>query len=365
MTHRTQPWRNSKLIFGVHRRFIAIMLGRLRIDVNECIQQYLTICNAIFRPHHYISPYSGQAFKEAIESVIRRYCKCHGGICETSQEHHLRQYDYLEPEGIVTTEQASRINHTCKTIVITQRKAHGKNEIDHRHLLRTYNHQRRLIHGQSFCNINFGRVDDAPFKIWQACRATSVAPFHFKEILINGYWHIDGGVGDNNPSAHAWNEALYFKFGNTGEKKVAVLVSIGTGMTEPNTKFGGLLSLLKYARKAITETGKAHDETQSSAQLIGSHYFRFDVRPIHDVHDGLSKTKLDECKKRRRRRTDRTATEAQQPPALNILNSDSDDDGNPSTRLQEHRDERALADMDVENDKGATQANKGGYKPAK
>ena len=90
------------------------MLGRLRMDVNECIQQYYIICNRIFRPHRYIRHYSAERFREAINDVVRNYCKCHrhpeGCVPGT---HRFRQYDYLEfDEGGDAS--GDRINSTCR-----------------------------------------------------------------------------------------------------------------------------------------------------------------------------------------------------------------------------------------------------------
>jgi predicted acylesterase/phospholipase RssA len=65
--------------------------------------------------------------------------------------------------------------------------------------------------------------------IWQAARATSAAPSFFKEISIGtpppGMKYVDGGLGYNNPSQVALNEAQ--RLWPTG--KHFCLVSIGTG----------------------------------------------------------------------------------------------------------------------------------------
>lgn len=86
------------------------------MDVNECIQQYFTICNAIFRPHQYIGHYNTRSFENAINGVIRKYCKCHGPVCAHPQTHLLRQYDYLEfdENDDDDPEEARKVNGTCK-----------------------------------------------------------------------------------------------------------------------------------------------------------------------------------------------------------------------------------------------------------
>lgn len=71
------------------------------------------------------------------------------------------------------------------------------------------------------------RPDRCP--IWQAARATSAAPSYFKEMYIDnprpGIKYVDGGLGHNNPSEIALDEAE--KVWPTS--KYFCLVSIGTG----------------------------------------------------------------------------------------------------------------------------------------
>ncbi|OIW24045.1 FabD/lysophospholipase-like protein [Coniochaeta ligniaria NRRL 30616] len=346
------------------------MLGRLRMDVNDCIQQYFIICNRIFRPHKYLSHYSAERFEKAINDVIKKHCKCHPPECQHPHTHKFRQYDYLErDEGDAN----AYVNGTCKVAVLTQRKAHGKGQPDTVYMMRSYNHRWRQGHS-THSSLNRGQVDSSTLKIWEACRATAAAPLFFDKILIEGRWHIDGGVGDNNPSTHAWNEASELsRTKNNGTNKVAMVVSIGTGMTEPYTKFGGLLSLAQYARKAITETEKAHENTRNFAHLVNADYFRFDVRPIREIHDGLSKTKLDECKKKKKRQQKQPTTgQEQQPqhhpqPVPNLAKDESHgDESTVENRELAREREQILANMDAHNDIEASQPGvKGGYKPEK
>jgi hypothetical protein len=93
-------------------RLIALMLGRLRMDVNEAIQQYFIICNKIFRPHAYVGHYDHKRFERAINDVVKRFCRCHGGICDYPGTHHLRQFDHLEFDD--DGEKPEKINGTCK-----------------------------------------------------------------------------------------------------------------------------------------------------------------------------------------------------------------------------------------------------------
>lgn len=65
--------------------------------------------------------------------------------------------------------------------------------------------------------------------IWEAARATTAAPTFFKEIVIThpppGGPYIDGGIGHNNPSEIALEEAVRI----WPEDKHFALISLGTG----------------------------------------------------------------------------------------------------------------------------------------
>jgi hypothetical protein len=57
-------------------------------------------------------------------------------------------------------------------------------------------------------------------------------------------------------------------------------------------------------RRSITETRTAHQGMTTIANGARADYFRFDVPPSDGVPPGLSGTKLDECKKRKRKSRD-------------------------------------------------------------
>lgn len=199
-------------------------------------------------------------------------------------------------------------------------------------------------------------------KIWQACRATTAAPLHFSTIKINGQEHMDGGVGNNNPSNIAWTEASYMgrqilpgtstssEGLDEADGEVALLLSIGAGQPRSESRFGGRgVHLLAWARWQITESMSAHLATQEAARKARSAYYRLTVPPVAGVdgHAGLSDVRLSECHKRRRNPWPWTA----KPP---------------------HPKEPALVDQDsarpewyTDLQAQATEAHKGGFKPKK
>ncbi len=92
------------------------MLGRLRMGVNDCLQQYWILSNAIFRPPRlrFVQLYSRRSVQEAAKGVVRKFCGCHpadrAGDCSGIED--LRQYDYDEVGGDAFN--PSFANKTCR-----------------------------------------------------------------------------------------------------------------------------------------------------------------------------------------------------------------------------------------------------------
>ena len=143
-------------------------------------------------------------------------------------------------------------------------------------------------------------------RIWQVTRATSAAPFYFKqlEVMVGGEKKefMDGGIRDNNGAAAAWSEFVSL-FGE--EKNPALLLSVGTG--RPNQQRDGFasawpgpfgeLSIVRRAAEKIavfknllikyTEGEHRHIEMLRLARGQHTWYKRL------NVSTGLEKLKLD------------------------------------------------------------------------
>lgn len=122
--------------------------------------------------------------------------------------------------------------------------------------------------------------------------------------------------------------------GSGGAGRIAMMVSVGTGKREAQSRFG-FIAMFNWARRCITETETAHQNTLHRADGTDTRYFRFDVRPVSGIHRGLSCIKLDECKKADRR------------------------------SAPEPTDDPVLQEMDVQNEDRAREDRRGGYKPYK
>ncbi|KAI9148695.1 FabD/lysophospholipase-like protein [Paramyrothecium foliicola] len=283
---------------------IAIMLGRLRMGVNECIQQYWIMTNRIFQPQRirYIQLYSRRRVQDAAKEVVRQHCQCHRGQHDgCTGEEDLRQYDYMEDGQLRTG--------TCRVAVVTFRKGgrntFGSQPADVPILFRSYDHHRRITRTDTAWSadveyeVNPKHLDNAELKIHEACSCTSAAPTYFKSVHIRGKEYIDGGVTANNPAVIAWNEATQMANppGNPWEQNVnpKVLISIGTGKAKAHTRFG-TASLVKWALKNITDTDTAHNHAHALVNQARSRYFRFDVpeRSPDSNHTDLSHIGMDE-----------------------------------------------------------------------
>jgi hypothetical protein len=166
----------------------------------------------------------------------------------------------------------------CKTFVVAVTSSGGA--VNH---LRTYVHP---TDGATECTIV------------EAARATSAAPNFFKPITIHSpstgirSTYVDSGVGYNNPSEQAIDEASSMWKG----RPIGLLLSIGTGTAPPQNfkqsvfKFRTDVSAAKFISNIITEAGNIEDRVLKRSFIQNEvNYFRFNA-------DNLGQIGLDEWK---------------------------------------------------------------------
>jgi hypothetical protein len=93
---------------------IAVMLGRLRMGIDDAIKQYWTMSNSIFRPRLLHVHCDAKGLQESIKTVVRNFCgsRARGQVCTAQGPTELlRQRDYAE-EGDAAADNC--LNHTCK-----------------------------------------------------------------------------------------------------------------------------------------------------------------------------------------------------------------------------------------------------------
>ncbi|KAI1846846.1 hypothetical protein JX266_007067 [Neoarthrinium moseri] len=274
---------------------IAIMLGRLRMSVEECIKEYLRLSNRIFRPKRYIRAYSAKKFRQAVEEVVAKQCGCHGNPRSCTHNHHLRQYDYAERYD---TANRDIINKTCR---VEKSKSEGQNRADVPYLFRSYDHDARDWKR----DLNPKKLNRAELKIVDACRATTAAPFYFPALKIGGRRYIDGAIHGNNPSVYAWAEGVLMA-GEPGcppKETPNALISIGTGKKKEYPRFG-FLNLLRHIKGLVVDVEKPHENMEQTVAIVGGFYKRFNVSTSDEGLglDGLSTIRLDSCNKSKRKR---------------------------------------------------------------
>ncbi|EPE34619.1 FabD/lysophospholipase-like protein [Glarea lozoyensis ATCC 20868] len=279
LKHFQQPSTYFGYIAGTSTRgLIAIMLGRLKLTVDECIEQYEIIGETIFaHPRRFhvqnklwlCSKFDWRNVEGALTQVVNKYAP-----------NGLNQNDLGQGPWTKFREQVTDGEHHCKTVAVAVK---DNGDAVTTYLFRSYVHP--VISGQYYAlnPDNIGCEAD----IVDVARATSAAPGYFKVFEVGDHKFMDGGVQADNPATFAWREVVQMARNNdtntTAGKAIACFLSIGTGKSKYEI----------FGRKV-----------QSRAHEAATPYFRFNVK------EGLQDVKLDErTEKNRKVRNDNTEKE--------------------------------------------------------
>ncbi|OJJ82631.1 uncharacterized protein ASPGLDRAFT_129530 [Aspergillus glaucus CBS 516.65] len=241
---------------------IAIMLGRLKMGVNECIDAYNTLATQAFTRKAYLPITLTGHVKERFDS------KQLEAALKKAIADRLHDQDALLKDP----------DTSCRVVLCATRAGTSTTVA-----LRSYCNERE-------CSELYNTV-----KIWEAGRATSAASSFFDPITIgpNGQRFFDGATGANNPIRHLWMEAKDIWSAAPLEEQIGCIVSIGTGVpqvTRYETKgIGGLKTL----KACVTETEYTKEEfaIEHSDLVANDRYFRF------NVPDGLADIGLEKVAK--------------------------------------------------------------------
>ncbi|KAH8745706.1 kinase subdomain-containing protein, partial [Hyaloscypha sp. PMI_1271] len=256
-----KPYEVFDLIGGTSTGgLIAIMLGRLEMDVDECITAYSELAEAVFREKQssFLFDVKGKAkarFDSAkLETAVRK-------VMQSSASEIDLFNDGME--------------RGCRTFVCTADRD-TKNIVR----LRSYS------------------LPDEPnirATIFQAALATSAATTFFGPVTIGYRSFADGGLGSNNPVDEVEGEAANIWCSETGDLKplVKCFISIGTG--NPGNKAFKDSAILRQTVVEIaieTESTEKKFIARWAKHFDEKRYFRF------NVEQGLQSIGLDEYKQK-------------------------------------------------------------------
>ncbi|EQL35284.1 hypothetical protein BDFG_03030 [Blastomyces dermatitidis ATCC 26199] len=239
---------------------IAIMLGRLEMDVDQCIAEYSRMIQQIFKKKSFPVDWKGKIKGRFNTGILTN------SLQETLLSLGLSDADFLN-DG---KERKCRV-FVCATAFETK----------------------------SIIRLKSYRLPGDPNlspTILDAARATSAATSFFEPAAIGTRRYVDGALGANNPVDEVWNEAQNIWCADDGalEPLVNCFLSIGTGNPGVSPMNEGALKMLaKDIVKMATQTERTAETFQARHRGLfdRERYFRFNVA------QGLQTVGLEEYKK--------------------------------------------------------------------
>lgn len=191
---------------------IAIMLGRLEMDVDAAIKAYTQLSSSIFVPR-LRNRATAKSFPKLIGNSVFDHKKLENAIKII-----VKQWAGDEDATLLQQEQR------CKVFVCAS--------------MQNSNTQRLRSYHSTL-------EEPIACAIWEAARATSAAPTFFEKITFEcGTTFRDGALRDNNPIFQLVDEAKYVFPG----QEISTIVSLGTGVSSPIVVGDSLLSSCESMR---------------------------------------------------------------------------------------------------------------------
>ena len=243
------PWEEFDMIGGTSTGgIIAIMLGRLRMSLDECQQAYTVLSETIFTPER----------NRANPARLYRYLMADGKFQKGPLEESIKSSIFskdLHQEALLK----DRDSDSCKVFVCATRGEDGSLAV-----LRSYESSR---HDPLYdiC------------KIWEAARATSAASTFFPPIEIGPRQQlfVDGALtGSNNPIRTANVESR-----DLWPNADRLILSVGTGAAPGQDVTGNLLELAHRLKDMVTDSEKTNKSfrMENSDMVRNGRLFRFNV----------------------------------------------------------------------------------------
>ncbi|KAL8703259.1 MAG: hypothetical protein Q9201_003565 [Fulgogasparrea decipioides] len=245
---------------------IAIMLGRLRMTVAQCLEAYKAL--------------SAQVFEKPTSRLWRSWNKYSSSTRrDTLQELFMT----LQPAQPSPNEQNRKFKSDavrCRTIVCSN-MPDSSEKLTAPYVFRSYEHNLRRTQEPVLYPRNPG--DSSEFDIWEVARATSAAPSYFKSTRLYEYRYYGAAVNVNNPSLEVYEEVSHL---NKVHESIELLLSLGTGNAKGNT------TKAKHSlQKELNDISDlVHRKVVEASEKDAFSYYRWDVQ------DGLQDVRLDEWK---------------------------------------------------------------------
>ncbi|KAG8813503.1 hypothetical protein FRC17_001547 [Serendipita sp. 399] len=265
---------------------IAILLGRLRLSVEKCLEMYASLSKEVFGYERWGWGFVQDKFDHKIlERVIQKelgdiesLVKIANG--ETTAEESEVTMPFRDPPimtGGSDVNMFDEHSNICRAFVCATPGSEAQRNSPS--LFRTY------------ASRESNAVRDC--KVWEAIRATSAAPTFFGPIHIDGSVYVDGGFGCNNPCEQVYEEALKI----WPHREVGIIISLGTGMPrvlslENPSYFDRLWPKpwIQTLERIATQCQAVHHQMYKKRELKGK-YYRF------NVEQGLQTVSLSEWTK--------------------------------------------------------------------
>jgi calcium-independent phospholipase A2-gamma len=258
---------------------IAIMLGRLEMTVDQCIDAYIGMMDAIFDPkdrrklpfkirngkvHH---RYETKRLEQAIKQVMSnagwtsddRFRGSKNSSCKTYGIEDLTFMDW---------------NTNVARVVIAM-------TAESRVPIRFTDYDKDGEHSNFYNEV----------RIWEVARATSAATSFFAPMEITHAGEprrfLDAGIGSNNPIEELYVEAMsqFDKSEEEFDKQIRVLVSIGTGRPALRGFGDKITEVAKSIASIATETQNTANRFHLTHKKLASRggYFRFNPPDLSEV----------------------------------------------------------------------------------
>ncbi|KAK4251063.1 kinesin light chain [Corynascus novoguineensis] len=240
---------------------IAIMLGRLRMTVDECIEAYTLLSDEVLEKSHRVN-INGELLDRFDATKLEQVVK-----------------EILAARGLGEDALLEDRDSSCKVFVCAVSKETG----------------------DTVCLTSYRspRSDNSDLlkstKIWQACRATSATTTFFDPIAIGPVPEefVNGSLSANNPVCTLWNQAQDV-WGDQLQGNLQCIVSIGTGVPALVPVRDDLSGIWATYRELVTETEKTAEQFRRDKSDLDDEgrYYRF------NVDHGLEEIGLEESKNR-------------------------------------------------------------------